>query len=252
MDGDHESAGDDEERGVVGVDRFIYRPIRDADGITLLITSIGVAFALRYLMQFVFGSDVRGTTAQPPQVGAYFWDGPVFISTHDAALVAVAGGLMLGVHVLLQRTKLGKAMRAMADNEDLARITGIPTEQVVRATWIIGSGLTGVGGYMFFLWKGTMGYFDGWLLLLLIFAAVILGGIGSVYGAMAGGFLIGMINQLTPFFSNVVEAVPIWPGWLAAVVRGLISIEYANAIAFVIMVVVLLVRPNGIAGEDAT
>ena len=86
----------------------------------------------------------------------------------------------------------------------------------------------------------------------MIFAAVILGGIGSVYGAMAGGFLIGMINQLTPLFSDVVEALPIWPGWLEAALESLVSIEYANAIAFVIMVVVLLVRPNGIAGEAAT
>jgi len=92
----------------------------------------------------------------------------------------------------------------------------------------------------------------GFNLLLVIFAAVILGGIGSVYGAMAGGFLIGMINQLTPFFSNVVEALPIRPNWLATVIENMITIEYANAIAFVIMVVVLLVRPNGIAGEGAT
>ena len=215
----------------LGVDRFIYRPIRDADGITLLITSIGVAFALRYLMQFVFGSDVRGTTAQPPQVGAYFWDGPVFISTHDVALVVVAGGLMLGVHVLLQRTKLGKAMRAMADNEDLARITGIPTERVIRSTWIIGGALTGVAGYMFVLWKGTLGFNDGWLLLLLIFAAVILGGIGSIYGAIAGGLIIGLTASMSV----------IW-----------IPSAFARAAAFFVMIVILLVKPQGIFAGRAT
>ncbi|MFC7202007.1 branched-chain amino acid ABC transporter permease [Haloferax namakaokahaiae] len=215
----------------LGVDRFIFRPIRDEGGITLLITSIGVAFALRYLMQFVFGSDVRGTTAQPPSVGLYFIDGTIFIDAHDITLLVVAGGLMLGVHLLLQRTKLGKAMRAMADNEDLARITGIPTEQVVRATWIIGGGLTGIAGYMFVLWKGTLGFNDGWLLLLLIFAAVILGGIGSIYGAITGGIVIGMTASLSVL-------------WIPS--------AFARAAAFVVMIVILLVKPSGLFSGRAT
>jgi branched-chain amino acid transport system permease protein len=215
----------------LGIDQFIYKPIRNESGIALLITSIGVAFALRYVMQFVFGSDVRGTTAQPPQVGAYLWDGPVFISAHDIALLVVAGGLMLGVHVLLQTTKLGKAMRAMADNEDLARITGIPTERVIRATWIIGGGLTGVAGYMFVLWKGTLGFNDGWLLLLLIFAAVILGGIGSIYGAIAGGIIIGLTASMSV----------IW-----------IPSSFARAAAFFVMIVILLVKPKGLFAGRST
>ena len=215
----------------LAVDRFIFRPIRDEDGITLLITSIGIAFALRYMMQFVYGSDVRGTTAQPPAVSLYFVDGAVRVNMHDLTLVVVAGGLMLGVHLLLQRTKLGKAMRAMADNEDLARVTGIPTERVVRAVWIIGGGLTGVAGYMFVLWKGTLGFNDGWLLLLLIFAAVILGGIGSVYGAIAGGLVIGLTASLSV----------IW-----------IPSAFARAAAFFVMIVILLVKPSGLFSGRST
>jgi branched-chain amino acid transport system permease protein len=215
----------------LAIDRFVYRPIRDEDGITLLITSIGVAFALRYLIQFVFGAEVRGTTAQPPAVPLYFVDGVVRVNAHDATLVVVAGGLMLGVHLLLQRTKLGKAMRAMADNEDLARVTGIPTERVVRSTWIIGGGLTGVAGYMFVLWKGTLGFNDGWLLLLLIFAAVILGGIGSIYGAIVGGLVIGLTASLSVL-------------WIPA--------DFARAAAFVVMIVILLVRPQGVFAGRAT
>jgi branched-chain amino acid transport system permease protein len=213
------------------VDRFVFRPIRDESGITLLITSIGVAFAIRYLIQFVFGSSTRGTTAQPPNVALYLIDGSVFVNLHDVTLLVVASALMLGVHVLLQRTKLGKAMRAMADNEDLARITGIPTERVVRSTWIIGGGLTGVAGYMFVLWKGTLGFNDGWLLLLLIFAAVILGGIGSIYGAIAGGLIIGLTASMSV----------IW-----------IPSAFARAAAFVVMIVILLVRPQGLFAGRAT
>ena len=213
------------------VDRTTFRPIRDADGITLLITSVGVAFALRYLMQFVFGSDVRGTTSQPPAASLYLVDGAVRINAHDVALVVVAGGLMLGVHLLLQLTKLGKAMRAMADNEDLAQITGIPTERVVRAVWVIGGGLTGMAGYMFILWKGTLGFNDGWLLLLLIFAAVILGGIGSIYGAIVGGLAIG----LTASVSIV---------WIPS--------AFARAAAFFVMIVLLLVKPEGLFSGRST
>ncbi|WP_144903744.1 branched-chain amino acid ABC transporter permease [Halobellus captivus] len=213
------------------IDRTAFRPIRDADGITLLITSIGVAFALRYLMQFVFDSSVRGTTSQPPAFPLYLVDGAVRVNAHDIALVVVAGSLMLAVHLLLQLTKLGKAMRAMADNEDLAQITGIPTERVVRAVWVIGGGLTGVAGYMFILWKGTLGFNDGWLLLLLIFAAVILGGIGSIYGAIVGGLAIGLTASLSV----------IW-----------IPSAFTRAAAFAVMIVILLVKPEGIFSGRTT
>ncbi|PSQ48991.1 branched-chain amino acid ABC transporter permease [Halobacteriales archaeon SW_6_65_15] len=215
------------------IDRFVYRPVRDESGITLLITSIGVAFALRYLIVFVFGTDVRGTTAagDVPTLSLYLLDGTVRINAHDLTLVVVAVGLMLGVHLLLQRTKLGKAMRAMSDDEDLARITGIPTEQVVRYTWIIGGGLTGVAGYMFVLWKGTLGFNDGWLLLLLIFAAVILGGIGSIYGAIGGGIIIGMTASMSV----------IW-----------IPSEFGRASAFLVMIVILLFKPQGIFSGRTT
>jgi branched-chain amino acid transport system permease protein len=217
----------------LGIDRVVYRPIRDESGITLLITSIGVAFALRYLIQFVFGSSVRGTTAagSVPQLSLYFVDGVVRVDAHDATLFVVAGGLMVAVHLLLQTTKLGKAMRAMSDNEDLARVTGIPTERVVRATWIIGGGLTGVAGYVFILWKGTLGFNDGWLLLLLIFAAVILGGIGSIYGAIAGGLVIGVAASVSV----------IW-----------IPSAFSRAAAFVVMIVILLVRPQGLFSGRST
>jgi branched-chain amino acid transport system permease protein len=215
------------------IDRFVYEPIRDESGITLLITSIGVAFALRYLIVFVFGSDVRGTTAagQQPTASLLFIDGYVRINAHDVTLLVVSAALMLGVHLLLQRTKLGKAMRAMSDNEDLARITGIPTERVVKSTWIIGGGLTGVAGYMFVLWKGTLGFNDGWLLLLLIFAAVILGGIGSIYGAIAGGIVIGMTASL-----SIVWIPP----------------ELGRDPAFVAMILILLFKPQGIFSGRST
>jgi branched-chain amino acid transport system permease protein len=217
----------------LAVDRVAFRPLRGESGIALLITSIGVAFALRNLIQFVFGPARRGTTdaGSVPTVTVPLVDGSLNVSAHDATLLLVSGCLMVGVHLLLQRTKLGKAMRAMSDDRDLARVTGIPTERVVTATWVIGAALTGVAGYVLVLWKGTVTFNDGWLLLLLIFAAVILGGIGSIYGAIVGGIVVGMTASLAA----------VW-----------IPQSFARAAAFVVMILVLLVRPTGIFGGRST
>jgi branched-chain amino acid transport system permease protein len=211
----------------LGIDRLVFKPLREQSGIILLIASVGVAFALRYLIVFVYTTTKRGTTAigeiwtyQVP-VGS----GTINVSAHDLTVLAVSGGLMLGVHLLLQQSKLGKAMRAMADNEDLARITGIPTEKVVTWTWIIGGGLAGVAGFVLVLWTGTMSFQFGWLLLLLIFAAVILGGIGSIYGAIFGGIIIGLAMSLSVL-------------WIPS--------DFARATAFAVMILILLYRPQGL------
>ncbi|WP_276272040.1 branched-chain amino acid ABC transporter permease [Haloarcula litorea] len=210
------------------VDRLVYRPMRDSDNISLLIASIGVALALRYLIAFVFGAQTSGVATVGFQLRLVTG---LAVTDNELALLVVAVVLMIAVHVLLQRTKLGKAMRAMADNEDLARVTGIPTERVVRLTWILGGALAGTSGYLLVLERGTIAFNFGWILLLLIFAAVIVGGIGSIYGAMAGGVLIGLVDSLALI-------------WLPS---GL-----TRAAAFAVLIVVLLIRPSGIFGGVTT
>src|SRR6056297_3069424 len=231
-------------------EKVVYESL-EIGSIGLLITSIGIAFIYRGLIQIGFGADFTRFDIVALRPIEWLIPYGIRITRHDVAIVISAAILVGGLHVLLQSTDLGRKMRAMADNPDLARISEIRTKRITLWTWVIGAGLAGAGGVFLGLFN-QLAPRMGFNLLLLIFAAVILGGIGSVYGAMAGGFLIGMINQLTPFFSDVVEALPIWPGWLARLLESLISIEYANAIAFVIMVAVLLVRPNGIAGEAAS
>lgn len=206
------------------IDRIVYKPMREQEGIALLIASIGVALALRYLLAFVFGTSRSGITAgigptySVPVLG-------IQVNSHEIALTVGALALMGGVHLLLQRTKLGTAMRAMADNRDLARVSGIPAERVVRATWVIGGGLTGAAGYLVTLETGTIAFDFGWVLLLLIFAAVILGGIGSIYGAIFGGLTIGI--------ASTVSLV-----WLPS--------DFTTAAAFVVMIIMLLVKPSGL------
>ena len=233
----------------LAVDRAFYKPMRDRSGIALLIASVGVAFVLRYLVQFVYGSSNRGVTASASvewnvlEFGGYVFgargnnvgiyelvegadDVGLFApNAHQLMVVVAALVLMFAIHVLLQRTKLGTAMRAMADNKDLALVTGIPAERVVTWTWLIGGGLAGVSGYLYVLLRGTIDFNFGWLLLLLIFAAVILGGIGSIYGAMAGGVVIGVV-----FTTSTI--------WIPS--------DFNEAAVFAVMILVLLLRPSGI------
>jgi branched-chain amino acid transport system permease protein len=215
------------------VDRYVYGSMRDVGGIPLLIASVGVAFALRYVVAFVYTQSNRGTTtaSNVPDWSIQVIDGTMNIDGHDLTLLVAAVVLMVGVHLLLQTTKLGKAMRAMSDNKDLALVTGIPAERVIRWTWIIGGALTGIAGYLVVLWRGTLTFQFGWLLLLLIFAAVILGGIGSVYGAIFGGIVIGLTMSLAQ----------LW-----------IPTDFARAAAFAVMILILLVRPEGIFGGRTT
>jgi len=213
-------------------EKLVYEPL-DIGSIGLLITSIGVAFVYRALIQMGFGADaIRYDVGAVRPIEALLPYG-IRLTQHDVAIVISAAVLVTGLHVLLQHTDLGRKMRAMADNPDLARASGIRTYRIKLWSWIIGAGLAGAGGVFLGLFNQLLPRM-GFNLLLVIFAAVILGGIGSVYGAMLGGFLIGMVVQLTPILSDV--GIPI-------------GIEYANAVAFLIMVAVLLVRPTGIAGE---
>jgi len=227
----------------VVTEKIVYEGM-DLGSIGLLITSIGLAFIYRAIIQIGFGAEFTRYQIQSLRPIEALVPYGVRITAHDVAIFVSAVVLVTGLHVLLQYSDLGRKMRAMADNPDLARVSGIRTDRIKLWTWVIGAGLAGAGGVFLGLYS-QLSPRMGFNLLLLIFAAVILGGIGSVYGAMLGGFLIGMINQLTPLLSELGALLPLIPdAW------GIpIGIEYANAIAFVIMVVVLLFRPNGIAGE---
>ncbi|MFC7114473.1 branched-chain amino acid ABC transporter permease [Natronoarchaeum sp. GCM10025703] len=214
----------------LALDRAFYKPMRDRSGISLLIASIGVALVVRYLIQFVYGAQSRGVTGTVDE-SAFAFPFGLTVDAHQLTIVVAALTLMAAMHYVLQETKLGTAMRAMSDNKDLALITGIPAERVVAATWILGGGLAGASGYLYVLLRETIGFDFGWLLLLLIFAAVILGGIGSIYGAIAGGVVIGIV-----FTTSTI--------WIPS--------DFNEAAAFAVMITVLLLRPEGIFGGVST
>jgi branched-chain amino acid transport system permease protein len=212
----------------VALDRLVYRPLRRrGSGIVIFaIASLGIAISMRSLILIFWSSfsrfyvpGIRPTTDLP--FGVRIVTDQIFI--FFAALV-----LAVLVYVLLFRSKLGKAMRAMADNPDLALVSGINTDQVVVWTWIIGGGLVGVAGVMLAL-QAQLKPELGFVLLLPLFAATILGGIGSPQGAFVGAMIVGISQEV-------------------AVTIGFLSPGYKFSVAFIILILILLLRPRGIFG----
>ena len=207
----------------ITIDYLVFRQLRSRPPVILLISSFGIALILRSLIQLIWGSDqlvYRQGIQQSWQFGG--------LSLKPDQLVIVVGAIALvtALHFFLQNTKIGKAMRAMADNVDLAKVSGINTERVVLWTWALGAVMACAAGV--FLGLDTqLAPTMGWSILLSIFAAAILGGIGSPYGAIAGGLVIGLASELSTL---------------------VISPAYKSAVAFAILVVMLIVRPTGLLG----
>lgn len=210
----------------VALDQLLYRRLRRTAPVILLISSFGVALILRSLIQLIWGPDIlvyRTGIQMPYRVG------DVILKPDHLWIVLGAVGLVVGMHLFLSRSKMGKAMRAMSDNMDLALISGIPAERVIVWTWIMGGAMAAAAGV--FLGLDTRLHpVMGWGVLLPIFAAAILGGIGKPYGAIAGGMVIGIAMEVSTLFLNP---------------------TYKPAVAFAIMVVMLIVRPQGLFGRRA-
>lgn len=205
---------------------LLWKPMRakKATGTTLIIISIGLALFLRNGILFIWGGSNQRYDL--PLVEAINLFG-LKVAYYRIIVIVLTFIAIIGLYFLLQNTKIGKAMRAVADNLDLARVSGINVDQVILFTWIISGLLTAFGGEMYGLITVVRPNM-GWFLILPMFASVILGGIGNPYGAIAGGLIIGIAQELS---------VP----WLGS--------EYKLGVALLIMVVILLVRPQGLFGK---
>lgn len=204
-------------------DTLLWSRLRDrrVTSTTLMIISIGLALFLRNAIILLWGADNQKYNL-PISTALSF--GGIKIAQSRLVVVALAIVAIAALHYLLQHTRMGKAMRAVADNPDLARVSGINVEQVVLWTWVLAAGLTALGGGMYGLITAVRPNM-GWFLIMPMFASVILGGIGNPYGAIAGAYVIGISQEL----STVV-----------------IPAEYKLGVALLVMVVVLLFRPQGI------
>ncbi len=207
----------------------LWRPLRrrGTGNVALILVSIGLSLMIRYLIVVVFGRRPRSYLHYNISEPVEF----LTVSTplKNLVIIAISAGVLGLVGFLLGHTRMGTAMRAVANNADLARASGVDVERVLLVTWVVGSALTALGG-VFFGISETVEWDMGFRLLLLIFAGVILGGIGTAYGAMVGGFLVGLLVELSTY-------------WVAA--------EFKTAIGLGLLVLMLLFRPQGLLGLRA-
>lgn len=214
----------------------LWRPIRrrGAGIVSLLIVSIGLALVLRNSILLWQGGAPRRYDVDVFQV---YELGPIRLSLSQIVVIIVASVVIVGIGLLLARTTLGKAMRALSDSRDLASVSGIDTDRITAYTWIVGSALAGLGGVLQGLVQNAFEPNMGFRLLLLIFAAVILGGVGSAYGALVGGLVLGLMMEVST--------------WSALPAGGVDSV-YKPVVAFVVLILVLIFRPQGIFGRART
>jgi branched-chain amino acid transport system permease protein len=210
----------------------IWRPLRrrGVGLIAQLVVSIGLAIALRYVILIVFGGRSESFADYTAQVAREY--GPIVLTDKDLTAIVISIVVMIGIALLLQRTRIGKAMRAVADNRDLAASSGIDVDRVVLFVWVLGGSLAALGGVLFGLSElsSTVQYEMGFRLLLLMFAGVILGGLGTAYGAFVGCLLVGILVQLSTL------VVPV-------------DLKYVGGL--LVLIVILVFRPQGILGSKA-
>lgn len=213
----------------VAVERFAYRPLRYAPRIAPLISALGVSFILQNLVQITVSPRPLsyGSTLLIPQ-DAVFMLGDLRVHASRLLVIGTAVALMLALSYFVQRTRLGRAMRAVSIDLDAAQMMGVDVNKVVVATFFIGAVLAGAAGVLvgivFFSIRHTMGFMAG----LKGFTAAVLGGIGSIPGAVLGGVILGMAESFTSVY---------------------LSATYKDAVAFIILVLILIVKPSGLLGK---
>jgi neutral amino acid transport system permease protein len=208
------------------LERGFFRPLRARRTglIALIVVTIGLSLMLRHLFLIFMGGRPRPYMDYAVQRAVSI--GPVNMAPKDMAIIVIALVALAAVGLMLQKTRIGTAMRAVADNRDLAAASGIDVNKVILAVWVIGGGLAALGGVLFGVTE-SVAWDMGFRLLLIMFAAIILGGLGTAYGAMAGGILIGLTSEVSTV-------------WLA--------VDFKLVVVFAVLILTLLFRPQGIFG----
>ncbi|MBO4107476.1 branched-chain amino acid ABC transporter permease [Streptococcus suis] len=212
--------------GVV-IEFLAYRPLRNSTRIAALITAIGVSFFLEYVMVYFFTADVK---AFPQAIKAVNFNlGPVTVTNIQLIILGVALTLMVALQLIVKKTKMGKAMRAVSVDSDAAQLMGINVNRTISFTFALGSALAGAAGVLLGLYYNQIEPLMGMTPGLKAFVAAVLGGIGIIPGAALGGFVIGIIETFT-------------------YVIGLDT--FRDAIVYIVLIIILLVRPSGILGKN--
>lgn len=210
------------------IEKIAYRPLRTAPRLSPLISAIGVSIFLQNYVMLTQGATDKVFPSVFGNEGLHFFS--VSITYIQIAIITVSAIIMLLLHYFVRKTKTGKAMRAVAQDKTMASLLGINIDAVISITFIIGSGLAAVAGVMVAMYYGLVNYSIGYTAGIKAFTAAVLGGIGSIPGAMFGGVLLGLIESMGASY---------------------ISSEYKDAYAFIILIIILLVKPEGLFGKTA-
>jgi branched-chain amino acid transport system permease protein len=216
------------------IERVAYRRLRNAPRLAPLITAIGVSYLLQTFAMLIWGRSPlpypQILSSEPVHLGG------AVISQTQITILALALMAMLGLVFLVEKTKMGRAMRATAENPRVAGLMGVDSNMVIVATFVIGAGLAAVAGVMWGATYSSVQFAMGFIPGLKAFSAAVLGGIGNIYGAMIGGVVLGLIEALGA-------------GYIGDLTGGLIGSNYQDIFAFVVLIIVLTIRPSGIMGE---
>jgi branched-chain amino acid transport system permease protein len=216
------------------IEKIAYRPLRKAPRLAPLITAIGVSIILQNLAMLIWGRQYLSFPPILPTVnyavlGAH-------ISLLQIVIVVLALSLMAALWLLVERTRLGRAMRATAQSKEVAELMGVNVDRVISATFIIGAAIAAIAGVMVSAYYGLAHYYMGFMLGLKAFSAAVLGGIGNIAGAMLGGLLLGVIEALGA-------------GYIGDITGGFLGSHYQDVFAFFVLILVLVLRPSGLLGE---
>ncbi|MBT0962182.1 branched-chain amino acid ABC transporter permease [Denitromonas iodatirespirans] len=217
------------------MERLAYRRLRGAPRLAPLITAIGMSFLLQTLAMIIWGRNYHTFPQLISTDPLQPIDG-VFITPVQIAIVIISALMMAGLILLVTKTRLGRAMRATAENHRVASLMGVDTNAIIALTFVIGAGLAAVAGVMFASNYGIAHYAMGFMPGLKAFTAAVLGGIGNLGGAMLGGIVLGLV-----------EAVG--AGYIETMTFGFLNSSYQDIFAFVILGIVLIFRPTGLLGE---
>jgi branched-chain amino acid transport system permease protein len=218
----------------VVIERVAYRRLRNAPRLAPLITAIGVSILLQTFAMMIWG---RSPVPFPPVMpGEPFTILGALISPTQVMLLVLATVAMLSLVLLVEKTKMGRAMRAVAENPRVAGLMGVDSNRVIVLTFAIGAWLAAVAGVMWAANYSSAQFAMGFVPGLKAFSAAVLGGIGNIYGAMVGGILLGLIESLGA-------------GYIGELTGNFLGSQYQDIFAFVVLIVVLTLRPSGIMGE---
>ena len=218
------------------IEKIAYRPLRNAPRLAPLITAMGMSLLLQTLAMIIWKPNPKPYPQLLPVEVFFLWeDGPVITLTQVLILVITAV-VLTGLLWLVNKTKLGRAMRATAENPRVAGLMGVRPDHIISATFVIGAALAAIAGIMWAANYGTLQHSMGFMPGLKAFTAAVFGGIGNLAGAMVGGVLLGLIEALGA-------------GYLGDLTGGLFGSHYVEIFAFLVLILVLTLRPSGLMGE---